>query len=72
MKNTLAALVVVGAAGCGQDDTATKTVTVPADAVAHTESTPAAGAPSDPESPDSHLRRLPAGRNLHWHGQGTG
>ncbi|MGI8730106.1 MAG: hypothetical protein ACR2LK_08985 [Solirubrobacteraceae bacterium] len=45
------ALVVIGAAGCGSDDTASKTVTVPAETVTVAEAAPAAPTPTESAEP---------------------
>ena len=65
LRCTLAALVVLGAAGCGGDDTATKTVTVAGEPVTRTQSAPApaqtpeaSGADATSDSPGP---PLPAG-----------
>jgi hypothetical protein len=68
LQTAMAALVVLAAAGCGADDTATKTVTVSGETVTRTEGAPPAAATSPSPStsgadgkPESTGPPLPAG-----------
>ena len=50
-RTTLPALVIIGAAGCGSDDNASKTVTVPAETVTVAEAAPVAPTPTESAEP---------------------